>query len=140
MSPTGLNRPIIEKGCTNNLSFFFCFFFCFCFFVFVFVFLFFVCLFFLFCFCFCVCVYVWSVGAIFQNLSPSMTLKMGLRSPKPNQFFSLSQQYSCTSLVKSTSLVKIHPFILETGVQKSHCSTILSPPVILKMGVNVTII
>ena len=30
MSPTGLNKPIIENDCTNNLSFFFLFF---CFFL-----------------------------------------------------------------------------------------------------------
>ena len=30
---------------------------------------------------------VWSMGAIFQNLSPSVTLKMGSRAPKSNQFF-----------------------------------------------------
>ena len=51
MSPTSLNRPIIEKGCIHNLSLFFC-----------------------------AC--VWSMGAILQNLSPSVTLKMG--SPKSN--------------------------------------------------------
>ena len=60
---------------------------------------------------FCVC--VWSMGAIFQNLSPSVNLKMGSRSPKSNQFLSLSQQYSCTSLVK------IHPFILEIVCRKA---------------------
>ena len=27
---------------------------------------------------------MWSMGAIFQNLSPSVTLKMGSRSPKSN--------------------------------------------------------
>ena len=31
-------------------------------------------------FCVCMC----SMGAIFQNLSPSVTLKMGSRSPKSN--------------------------------------------------------
>ena len=31
---------------------------------------------------FCVC--MWSMGVIFQNLSPSVTLKMGSRSPKFN--------------------------------------------------------
>ena len=31
---------------------------------------------------FCVC--MWLMGAIFQNLSPSVTLKMGSRSPKSN--------------------------------------------------------
>ena len=62
---------------------------------------------------FCVC--IWLMGAIFQNLSPSVTLKMGSRSPKSNgsrspksnQFLFRSQQYSCPGLVK------IHPFILE---------------------------
>ena len=62
---------------------------------------------------FCVCVCVWSMGAIFQTLSPSVTLKMGSRSPKFNQLLSLSQQYSCTSLVT------IHPFILEIGCRKA---------------------
>ena len=47
------------------------------------------------------------MGAIFQNLSPSVTLKMGSRSSKYNQFFYMLQQYRCTSLVK------IHLFILE---------------------------
>ena len=57
MSLTSLNRPIIDKGCIYNLSFFFV--------------------------CVCVCV-VDGGGAIFQNLSPSVTLKMGSRSPKSN--------------------------------------------------------
>ena len=35
------------------------------------------------------------------------------RSPKSSQFLALSQQYSCTSLVK------IHPFILEIGCRKA---------------------
>ena len=56
---------------------------------------------------------VWSMAAIFQNLSPSVTLKMESRSPKSNQFLSLSQQYSCTSLVKT------HQFILEKGSRKA---------------------
>ena len=50
MSPTSLNRPIIEKGCMYNLSF-----------------------------CVCVCVVM---GAIFQNLNPSVTLKMGVKVTK----------------------------------------------------------
>ena len=59
------------------------------------------------------------MGAIFQNLNPSVTLKMRSRSPKSNQSLSLSQQYSCTSLVK------IHPFIHSGDrVQKSHFPTI----------------
>ena len=73
MSPTTLNRPIVEKGCIYNLSF--------------------------------VCVCVWSMGASFQNLSPSVTLKMGPKSPKSNQFLSLSQQYSLQVWSKS-----IHSF------------------------------
>ena len=84
MCPTSLNRPIVEKVCIYNF--------------------------------FCVCVCVWgggSMGAIFQNLGPRVTLKMGSRSSKSDQFLSLSQQYSCTNLVK------IHPFILETGCRKA---------------------
>ena len=87
MSPTSLNRPNIEKGCTYNLFIYFILFF----------------------FFLHVC---GRWGHIFQNLSPSVTLKMGSRSPKSNQFLSLSQQYSCTSLVK------IHPFIQEIGCKK----------------------
>ena len=60
------------------------------------------------------------MGAIFQNLSPSLTLKMGSRSPKSNQFLSLSQQYSCTSLIWRMGAE--NPF-----------SNNLSPPVTLKM-------
>ena len=60
MSSTSLNRPIVEKDCIYTLFFFFFF------------------------------LLVWSIGAIFQNLSPSVTLKMGSRSPKSNQFLSLS--------------------------------------------------
>ena len=61
------------------------------------------------------------------NLSLSVTLKMGSRSPKSNQFFSMSQQYSCTSLVKS---------IIHSGdkVHTNHFQTNLSPPMTLKMG------
>ena len=51
--------------------------------------------------------------AIFQNLSPCVTLKMGSRPPKSNQFLSLSQQYSCASLVK------IHPFTQEIGCRQA---------------------
>ena len=69
---------------------------------------------------------VWLMRAIFHNLSPSLTLKMGSRSPKSNQFLSLSQQYSCTSLVK------IHSFILEKGCTKTFSKN-LSPPVTLKV-------
>ena len=66
------------------------------------------------------------MGAIFQNLSPSVTLKMGSRSPKSNQFLSLFQQYSCTSLVK------IHPFILEIGCRKATFQS--EPSCDLEMG------
>ena len=96
MSPTSLNRPIIEKGCIYNLSSFFC-----------------------------VCVV--NGGPFFQNLSPSVTLKIGSRSLKSNQFLSLPKQYSCTSLVK------IHPFILEIGCRKAIFQQ-SEPPVTLKMG------
>ena len=97
------DRPIVKKGCIYNLSFF------------------------------CVC--MWSMGAIFQNLSPSVTLKMGSRSPKSNgsrsqkfnQFLFLSQQYSCTSLVK------IRPFILEIVYRKAIFQQ-SEPPVALTMG------
>ena len=99
MSPTSLNRPIVEKGCIYNLSFFF------------------------------VC--VWLMGAIFHNLTPSVTLKMGSRSPKSNQFLSLSQQYSCTSLVK------IHTFILEIGCRKAIFQQ-SEPSCDLENGVKVT--
>ena len=47
------------------------------------------------------------------NLSLSVTLKMGSRSSKSNQFFSMSQQLRCRSLVK------IHSFILETGCRQA---------------------
>ena len=69
---------------------------------------------------------VWSIGAIFQNLSPSATLKMG-----SNQFLSPSQQYSCTRLVK------IHPFILEIGCRKAIFQQ-SEPSCILENGVKVT--
>ena len=61
----------------------------------------------------CVCVCVWLKRAIFQNLSPCLILKMGSRSPKSNQFLSLSQQYSCVGLVK------IHPSIQEIGCRQA---------------------
>ena len=60
-----------------------------------------------------------------NNLSSCVTLKKGSRSPNSNQFFSMSQQYRCTSLVK------IHPFILEIGCRPF--SNNLCPPVTLKM-------
>ena len=60
---------------------------------------------------FCACVL--SMGAALKNLSPSVTWKMGSRSPKSNKFLSLCQQYSCTSLVK------IHLFILEIRCRKA---------------------
>ena len=40
------------------------------------------------------------------NLSLSVTLKMGSRSTKSNQFFSMSQQLRCRSLVKIHSSFK----------------------------------
>ena len=47
------------------------------------------------------------------NLCLSVTLKMGSRPSKSKQFFSMSQQLRCTSLVK------IHPFIQETGCRQA---------------------
>ena len=44
-----------------------------------------------------------------NNLSPPVTLKMGSRSPKSNQFLYMSQQY------KYASLVKIYSFLQEIG-------------------------
>ena len=114
MSPTSLKRPIVEKGCIYN--------FCVC-----------VCV----CVCGCVCVCVcgcvcgWSMGATFQNLSPHEILKMGLRSSKSNQFLFLSQQYSCTSLVK------INPFILEIGCRQAIFQQ-SEPSCDLENGVKVT--
>ena len=43
------------------------------------------------------------------NLSPPVTLKMGSRSPKSNQFFYMSQHCRCASLVK------IYSFLQEIG-------------------------
>ena len=42
-----------------------------------------------------------------------MTLKMASRSPRSNQFFFMSQQYNCASLVK------IHPFLHEIGCRQA---------------------
>ena len=95
MSPTSLNRPIVENGCIYKSPFFVC-----------------------------VC---GGWGSFSKILSSSVTLKMGSRSPKSNQFLSLSQQYSCTSLVK------IHPFILEIGCRQAILQQ-SEPPVTLKMG------
>ena len=53
----------------------------------------------------------WDRQAKFSKSKP----KMGPRSPKSNQFLSLSQQYSCASSVK----IKIHPFIQETGCRQA---------------------
>ena len=50
---------------------------------------------------------------IFKYLSPTVTLKMGSRSPKSNQFFFMPQQYSCESLVK------IHLFLNDIGCQQA---------------------
>ena len=58
----------------------------------------------------------WRKGAdkpFSNNLSTLVTLKMESRSPKSNQFFSMSQQYRCTSLVK------IHTFIQEIGCRQA---------------------
>ena len=46
-------------------------------------------------------------GLKFGSLSPAVTLKIRLRSPKPNQLFILSQCYI------HTNLVKIHPLVHE---------------------------
>ena len=64
-----------------------------------------------------------------NNLSPPVT--MGSRSPKSNQFFYMSQQYSCASLVK------IYSFLQEIGcgqaiIQQS------KPSCDLENGVKVT--
>ena len=48
-----------------------------------------------------------------NNLSPPVTLKMGSRSPKSNQFFYMSQQYRCASLVK------IYSFLQEIGCRQA---------------------
>ena len=60
------------------------------------------------------------------NQSPPVTLKMGSRSLKSNQFFHMSQHYRCASLVK------IYSFLQE-GTDKPFSNN-LSPPVTLKMG------
>ena len=57
----------------------------------------------------------------------SVALKMRSWSPKSNKFFSMSQQYSCTNLVK------IHPFIQEIGCRHSFSNNLISH-VTLKMG------
>ena len=64
-----------------------------------------------------------------NNLSLTVTLKMESRSSKSNQFFSMSQEYRCTSLVK------IHLLIQEIGCIQP-LSNNLSPPVTLEMGSN----
>ena len=66
-------------------------------------------------------------ATLFKNLSPCVTIKMGQRSPKSYQFFSMSQQYRCTGLVK------IHLFILEIGCRKAIFKQ-SEIPVTLKMG------
>ena len=60
-----------------------------------------------------------------------MTLKMGSRSPKSNQFFSMSQQYSCASLVR------IHPFLHEIGCRQAIFQQ-SEPSCDLENGVKVT--
>ena len=99
MSPTSLSRPIIEKGCIYNLSFF-------------------------------LCVCVWSMGAIFQTLSPRVTLKMGPRS------LNLISSCPCLNNI-AVLLVKIHPFILETGCKKAIFQQ-SEPSCGLENGVTVT--
>ena len=47
------------------------------------------------------------------NLSPPVTLKMGSRSPKSNQFFYMSQHCRCASLVK------IYSFLQEIGCRQA---------------------
>ena len=49
---------------------------------------------------------------IFKYLSPTVTLKMGSRSPKSNQFFFMSQKYSCENVVK------IHLFLHDIGYRQ----------------------
>ena len=65
----------------------------------------------------------------FNNLSLCATLKMGSWSPKSNQFFSMSQQYRCTSQ---------NPSICSGDrVQTGHFPTIWAP-CDLENGVKVT--
>ena len=56
---------------------------------------------------------------------------MGSWSPKSKRFFSISQQYRCTSLVK------IHPFILEIGCRQAIFQQ-SEPSCDLENGVKVT--
>ena len=67
----------------------------------------------------------------FLKSKPSCDLEMGSRSPKSNQFLSLSQQYSCASLVK------IHPFIQEIGCRQAIFQH-SEPSCDLENGVKVT--
>ena len=60
--------------------------------------------------------------SFFNNLSLCVTLKMWSRSPKFNQFFSMSQQH------RYTSLVKINQFILETGCRQAIFQQSEPPP------------
>ena len=66
--------------------------------------------------------------AIFQQSEPSCDFENGngIKVTKSNQFFSMSQQYRCTNLVK------IHPFIQEIGCRRA-ISNQLSHHVTLKM-------
>ena len=66
-----------------------------------------------------------------NNLSPPLTLKMGSRSPKSNQFFFMSQQYSYANLVK------IHPFLHEIGCRQAIFQQ-SKPSCDLENGVKVT--
>ena len=65
-----------------------------------------------------------------SKLSPCVILKMRSRSPKPNQFFSMSQQYRCTSPVKT------YPLILEIGCRQAIFQQ-SEPSCDLKNGVKV---
>ena len=69
--------------------------------------------------------------AIFQQSEPSCDLENGVKFTKSNQFFFMSQQYRCTSLVK------IHSFILEIGCRQAIFKQ-SEPSCDLKNGVKVT--
>ena len=64
-------------------------------------------------------------------LSPPVTLKMGSRSPKSNQFGYMSQQYKCASLVK------IYSFLQEIGCGQAIFQQ-SKPSCDLENGVKVT--
>ena len=63
-----------------------------------------------------------------NNLSPPVTLKMGSRSQKSNQFFYMSQQYRCASLVKIYSFLQEMPSCdLENGVKVTKIKSAFFP-------------